>query len=113
MSILFTGYSLPNNVWDNFGVSEDIRQQQREAGISINEMRDLGVTIGEKQISTASDFAAEQMRMDIAVALLGFGRQEKEQVVDFMGQTKISDNGVGLASGNISNYVENKSNEYN
>jgi Ca2+-binding RTX toxin-like protein len=64
----------------------------------------LAAIMGEKQISTASSFAAEQMRMDIAVALLGFGSQEKEQVFDFMGSAAVDKGQVGLASGNSGDY---------
>jgi hypothetical protein len=66
----------------------------------------LAAIMGERQVSTASDFAAEQMRVDIAVALLGFGSQEKEQVVDFMGNAKVDSGQVWLASENISYFLK-------
>jgi hypothetical protein len=73
----------------------------------------LAAIMGEKQISTASDFAAEQMRMDIAVALLGFGGQEQEQIVDFMGNAAAESGQVGLSYGNDDNYLSKDSRKRN
>jgi hypothetical protein len=66
----------------------------------------LAKIMNERKISSASDFAAEQLNMDIAIAGLGFGAQEKEQAGNFMGSGEKSGNQLGLASGDVGDYFK-------
>jgi hypothetical protein len=94
----------------SFGETDDIYGDSSSRATDWGSYSNWAGVMNEKRLETANDFAAEQFRLDMAVAALGFGTQTSEQVVSFTETNGQVSGQLGLASGNAWDYFKKDSN---